>query len=481
MRSVWILLLLLGLAVQGWGQYVLASGSPSGGETIGYNAGGGEIVNDYTGGLSGYGSGIGGVPSATSSGQTTWVFNWDGPAGSVPPENVIVAVKSSASYTGPQGACDDGYHDAPEHLGGYSWVSLGTHYIIENNPGQTFTLQLTPSANETWTNGEGSCTVNISMGLVDVTLSISGGLFPGTSLDKCLVGQYQVASFNAGSYVARGATYNWNVTGAGTPQSAPSWGDSASEHIWNPLSYPLNTTSNSQTFFEAADGTQICTCSCTATAPGGAIIGTISAEYDMDILLPQYNFSRQTTNYSTIVENDLGYPEQIISGDPPSYGFSTYYQAQTPAGFVSAEGAGSIMPVQLIDWTDVEQDVGGIMFTDSTDGTELDTTFPYEPSLPAEGNAWQTSDTPSVSLHGVATQSININSSFEMFNVYQPPAVSGVPSPEYVPLAVQEWNWNTSDGGSSFPWPSPTGDPELGSLIDLPTSLFTWTQVFNAP
>lgn len=484
--------------------------SPTGG-ILTYNGTSGtyQLPYGYSGGS--YGGGAGGNISASCQGPTIWTWKWAGIG--PPPDCVIVTINCSAGYNSVSGGtCDDGYGDQvnllrvpPPANSVYGATTSGTHYVIYNNPGLQFSLQLSPSSSV----NSGSCSVGVSMLPTDVVVSMNGGLYPQSAQDECLPGQYLNASISAGAFITSMSKPIWNISGpTALPQAPPNWGGSSpvinsqTQSSYPPVHQWMGylkqfTATQTPSFFWPVPGNSTAQCTATAYAPGGIAIGQITGHHDISVKEVQHDLYAWfgTTcmpfyiGMGGVVSNNPLY----VSASGPGMGLAIY--AVTPPEFnypppYLSEGMGQVMPVQLVNINSSEggylEALSWLVMSQNSNGIALDNVFPYgspvvaytHPPLrwPTSSPLW--SDSPTVGLMPPFTipEWIQINFQFQMFSVFQGPQVSGVPQPEFIPIQVMDWNWQPS---SASPWTGTLSPPTPIGRFDWPTTNFQWQSLYS--
>lgn len=311
------------------------------------------------------------------------------------------------------------------------------------------------------------------MGVTDVVLSVSGGISPGLN-DSCMVGQYNVGTISAGSYLvpANGSNWSFGFTGLDYLQRPPDWGGpepavgsaaSPPDHVWIPISGGLTSANDSEQWFAATPGTETITATATAYASGVAL-GTVTAQYTMTAMTT-YNNSLILTP-GTASDGALS----LTSGDP---GMTMDYTVNVPSQFINSSGSGYVMMGQL---TDFYQDVVPGIGPNTSNGWALDNSFQYGNFAGGVGVVLTAldSDTPNQPHSPAGTTTIS--DQYQSFAVYYPPA-NGV-GQEFVPVAEQDWTWNTSD---TYPPYHAVASPVPGAVASDPMPYFWWTQVYHNP
>jgi len=420
--------------------------------------------------------------SGICDGQGTWRWNWG--ATTTPPHNVIIKVTSSAWYSVSRvdgsGDCDDGYHDAkvpantPKTKGE---TSNGVHYIIWNDPGSTFFLQLTPTAHSY----DGPCSVTVSMDVTDVKLDVAGGIHSGYTDDSCMVGQYNQGTLSAGPYLSppSGVIQSlWTFSSSeGTPlQQDPNWGGPKpqigtisypEQHHWNPMPDSTTITGLTTKWFAVNPTNEQITAQSMAYDSGGHTIGPVSGKYYMTAVGPT------GVNISGTPGTAISRPTDLASGlDPENApGMTFSYGAATPVAYKRGlADYGMVMMAQIVDFTSTSP--GN---TTSSNGPALDNTFPYKSSGTAYGiGGVPDVDTPHYTHVPVGT--VNVSYKFKSFLTYYPPE-NGLGS-EYVPLDSYYWKWITSD---SYPFGHSVASPVPDGKADYPYAYFQWYQRYSNP
>jgi hypothetical protein len=407
--------------------------------------------------------------SGNCSGQGTWRWDWGGQTD--PPLNVIVTVQSSAQWSAAKsdgsGSCDNGYADpvvpvgTPKTIGG---ICSGTHYVIWNNPGQTFYLQLTPTASSY----DGPCAVSTSMSVTDVLLIASGCIYDTFSNHTCMIGQYNDGTISAGSFLdpSKGSAWQLSTTGTDPLQLPPYWngpepaiGSAASptNHEWSSATGEVDSDDDSVKWFAVNPGTETINASATAYA-AGMPIGTVRAQTQ----ILAYGTINSVFRLTPGTASDTG--TSLVSGDP---GMSMDYSTQVPTEFINGSGSGYLMMGQL---TDFDQSSGVIHNT--SNGWALDNTFQYNNCSAGAGYLIGGADSDTPNQPHVWGVSASANDQYNSMLVYYPPD-NGVGS-EYVPIVGRSWSWIAST-------PSPVADPVVGSVSSDPVWDFIWTQVYSNP
>ncbi|MDR3688430.1 MAG: hypothetical protein P4L46_03555 [Fimbriimonas sp.] len=468
--------------------YVLMAGYPAGGIAVTSGLMGNHST-PYGMSNSAYGASIPGMPSCSCTGQTTWKWQWMGPG--APPVNAIIQVKAVANCTCSSGSftCDNGYEDNVSGPAPY-YTSAGFHYIVYNNPGQSFYLQLTPVATCT---GPG-CAVSTTMTPTPVMLSVSGGINPyGSnsqigSTDECLVGQYNVATISAGSYLGnpaggQGLGASWQVSlsgsGLGSPTLAQSvnWGGQAPTlgtvshppvHTWTALPGSFQTSGLSAAWFATGGGAEQIQATAQAYDPNGNALGTVSATYTMQAV-QTYGTMSLTPGQAT---SGLLYLNSGNAETAP--GMTIEYAITTPSAFVTREGQGHQMLGQLTNFYECAV-ITLVPVWMSSGGWSLDNSFQYEQCDLTGTGITTDSDTPN--LPDAAATLVTIGDYFKDFAVYYPPN-NGVGC-EFVPVYGQAWQWVM---GPCSPLPFGAAPcPTVGGCIGSPVTQFQWTQLYMNP
>lgn len=434
----------------------------------------------------------------TASCQGTMTFNYVWSSSGPKPASIIVAMATSANYSGLSGACDDGNGDATtthtysDHTTG---VSSGIKYQVINAPGNSFSVTITPSASAVKAPAvAANCTVAVTVTVTNVVVTFDNvidGTPYGKSRNEALPGQYETATVSAGSYTLRDDQWAFTLPNLAIKKMAV-WYTGApyyTVHDWQDLgdSDYQNTSvrflimngpaADAKPFLLAATFTG--TAYDSANHRVGDVVGKeIVNVVGPDNILLLDDLTNETSTLSPdYIDPNIMASKNLSHGAP---GMEFGFYVRTPAEFSATIGNGSAALGQLVNLQYVVNDATTL----TTNGTTmLDTKFPIiDASVATTGMLEQfTGDSPQVAPLVGAFDAIS-SATFEIYLAYKPPSVV-IGGSDFVPTKASGWTWNCSSHwtGDDLAWTQPTGNATQVSGPDLyPWSSFRWTQILTA-
>ena len=379
---------------------------------------------------------------ANCSGAITTTFTWTADYYldlSVPPTKVVVYEESIATAQG------SGTGTANNGITGTS--GTGKRYSVVPNPGGSFTLPAcSPSANiGPLSYGVAATTVQYKASASALEVILNGGL-GFTFGKKYLIGQQVTATLTAGGLTP--TTYAWSA-GGGDPFKNYVVVYTTPTDVTSATLVPLGSETGSQFqfYFKKEEPTANITCTVHLTVPSGALpIAGLDAIVSRTCQVQ----APDNTLYANIGVVE-GYPATFPTR-MRLYGGIQYDANGTPyvSGMVwratvttpSLYGVGGWNFTQTVKQTLAVTTTGNVGHNWSQNGVEvLDTTFGYEPALPAPPYTADTTehiqaDMPSSSFNSPRT-AVSRSDSFTTWTLFQPPGTGSV----FVPLKSVKWSW----------------------------------------
>jgi hypothetical protein len=453
-------------------------------------------VEDEYGGTTSYGGGAstgGGIPgaiavgpgSASASGPIIATFTWNdgGNPANIPPAVVLIREESTASWSGDNGGCANGLQHPPVPSSNGA-ISTGVRYSSRLNPGATFIVTCSPSANATLAANSstgllaGHASVSYSAAAYPVRLSLYGVVNPVTdkrSAVGCRVG---------GTAAIEGVfdldlNYQWSQTSMCLPFNHYYFNNSNSQLIdWT----PGNSSSTSMVFRD------------------GGSVNLRCRIYDLDdgidVTVEENLTIEEPILKNPPTEDSIGdfylLPNLVVpnifalsirtanpnSPPPYNYGSGEIWQQRVidPSSIIAMtpNASSQIVNVQLanLDYLINLRTTGQSLippgFTVGVWG--LDGNAPYNQYALADGLAnLEFYDTPRIETGQGNLNELSfmrIKGDFDVYLMYKPPTINS----EYVSIAKQPWSchgeaswisgsstWridvNTRSNGSIAPWP----------------------------
>lgn len=411
-----------------------------------------------------------------TSGTMKATFTWDDDGTGLPPPQVVVVKEvASASRSGVSGAVDCGLSPATEMTDDNFLMKSATKYSVIQNPGASFTKQITVSAEGVLPENSGqpllAATANASY---EVTIYPVRILLQGVknqySSPKALIGQKIVATLETDLPMDGGESFAWNASGTKKFKS-------------NSMSFTsssLNTNINYslQQLSLAYASPQLATLSISFQPDlWGLAAIPLSVEVTID---PPTDVEMSVSKGTVQVLNFSGAYYLIcygISATIPD--FEQYYKAhgevapvgiywscntKTPASFLEPGNGGRIFYVNTmkqVSRTWVQNGIPSGFSGNFSGSRKIDTSYPYKiETYTGYFDAGLTmtkleTDTPWVRIFA-GYSSVSMDDVHETFLMYEPPQ-NGVAA-YAVPLDAYEWHpeatatsspsWHISSGGS---------------------------------
>jgi hypothetical protein len=297
-----------------------------------------------------------------------------------------------------------------------------------------------------------------TLGIIPLTISLSGGLANPGQDREYLAGQKWTASLSAVNPLTI-TSRSWTVTGA---RPFANYVPSNDSGIYTVLSQPQTTTQFGGYF--GGVGFATIQCAVHLSIPNGPFLHPLSGidatvQAPATVLTPEYTILATLHGGTRLFSNAGGgfglYMPDLSPGIV--YGASV----ETPSAFVIAGDHGGWNFTQLVHlgrtriFSGASQRLAKWILQDGvyvpiTDG--LDSVFPFEPSdtppfeWSADGGNHTAFDDPSQSFEPMVT-SYSVAENFETYLLYRPPGAGSV----YVPLHIYRWEWGgvaTLSGGS---------------------------------
>lgn len=511
------------------GYYAVTYSTANGTTTVNWTSGGVTLTSGYNPANSG-GASVAPTGSVQNTGTITATFNWV-PNPTIPndqPPAFVVAYKSaSATWTGDSGACSDGLGDSEvdsqthsSSSGPNQGVSSGTHYLLINNPGRTFSFSNNPNSTS---HG------NIVNGAIAKP-------HPNQSTGPTTTGNYYptgrisaYVSFTAGVWtpaiamtnITKGSDGSWNIQ-VGQPTTATLyWTDSngtqlaslphpltITQYTWNvqgtvfsswstSLNYatllPFQNSGQTSQSWTWEDGGSQGEAGRTAASP----IVEVEIYTDDGISIGYGYFNSESvyvwrpypqfagTKIDEAMYDSTPTPSQVSASAEIDFNMGV---SDVFGTYIGQTGAGGVNWCQLVRMSDLSN-YGAFSKSDNTsdqylvdvNGDSVDWYWLINPDG-SPRNApcvvdqnWPTSpydqfeDVPAWSLqwYSAEADSWSVDYDFENWTMFQPNG--GV----FVPITYQTWSW--ADAGGP-PYSNPAGPkPAFGTYDDAAETFPTWT------
>lgn len=442
--------------------------TPYSGGVNGATYGGGDVAY----GPPGYGL------SVNATGQITATFTWK-PAfvGDPAPASAIVEEDGTASYStngSATGNCNDGVGDTSPS-GTYASLS-GTKYLVQNNPGNSFSVMVSPSATASAgasPNGSyGSASVTFKAVATPVTITLQGTTKDSSQQDNILVGQGCTASLNTPpfsvqqqsgwTWTVSGTTFeDWEPTTPANPNATPPTAANANASYEVDGYGPANQATANWYWNDRQQAQETVTCTATVKPPAGkGAAFTVTATQKVTVYVPAWT-ATGTGGYMQVNAKCVGLNGAIslYAGPYPGHiggmDFAlTVDTPQTPAFGNGMQALAQIVTPNNSYITTAATNPPSQHHTDPLNTqTGVDGGYPYHGNSTLETNELDPNDSPNLPLPNT-TFSASVAPSFTDFLMYQPPSSgNGV---RWVALSTFTWSAN---GSAQIPTQiNPNGD-----------------------